>query len=246
MMEDERVSAVKHLLSEYVRSPSLKHIRDPYSLAKLAGEIVKRIDQRSSIWGKWDGQREVLIKSAVGCWVPIDDLRDFLNEMPGPRLTSTDIGQRLKAAELESYESSKEELQAGCLAIYETERAAGTELPAIIQRLREHVDLEEDRLRVEQQERYRKFQEDEQTERERRLLSGADCGWTQLGKLECWHCRANGRTYRLSQTEDKMWELHQVRTLTEDEEGAYIGRYKGRRVASKAIEQVAYQFEPRW
>jgi hypothetical protein len=40
MAEDERVWAVKELLFDYVKSPSLRHIRDPYSVSRLAQEIV--------------------------------------------------------------------------------------------------------------------------------------------------------------------------------------------------------------
>lgn len=32
MREDERISTVKELLFAYVKSPSLRHIRDPYSV----------------------------------------------------------------------------------------------------------------------------------------------------------------------------------------------------------------------
>jgi len=95
MREDERIWAVKELLFDYVKSPSLRHIRDPHSLIKLAQEIVRRIDRGNAIWKKWDGQREVLLKSAIGCWIPVEDMRDFLNRMPGPPLTTTDVAQRL-------------------------------------------------------------------------------------------------------------------------------------------------------
>jgi outer membrane autotransporter protein len=36
MKEDDRVWAVRQLVSDYVRSPSLKHIRDPYAVGRLA------------------------------------------------------------------------------------------------------------------------------------------------------------------------------------------------------------------
>lgn len=97
MKEDDRVSAVREIFFEYVKSPSLQHIRDPHSIIRLAQEIVRSIDRGNSVWRKWDGQREILLKSALGCWIPIVDLRVFLNCMPGPRLTSTDVIQRLKA-----------------------------------------------------------------------------------------------------------------------------------------------------
>jgi hypothetical protein len=130
MKEDERIWAVKALLFEYVKSPSLRHIRDPHFVTKLAQDIVKRIDRE---------------KSAVGCWIPIEDLRQFLNQMPGPRLTTTDVAQRLRVLEDEGHhEYPREEFQAGCLALYDKEKVEGTELPAIIGLLRDHVEHEEE------------------------------------------------------------------------------------------------------
>lgn len=247
MREDERVWAVKDLLSDYVKSPSLRHIRDSYSLNKLAREIVKRIDQGNSVWRKWDGQREILLKSALPCWIPIEDMRDFLNQMPGPSLTMTDVAQRLKAFEEEEYYSfPNEELQAGCRALYDKERHEGTELPAIIGLLRDYVEREEERLNGEQQARYRQRQEEDRIAREQRLLSGADCRWTQLQKSPMWYCRSNGRTYRLSPTKDKMWNLHRVTSVSDEEAGGFIGKYQRRGDATKVIAQIAYQPEPRW
>jgi hypothetical protein len=83
MPEDERLQAIKHLLFNYVRSPSLRHIRDPHALIVLANEIMRVVDGRNSVWLKWDERREKLVKSAVGCWIPFDDLRNFLNGLPG-------------------------------------------------------------------------------------------------------------------------------------------------------------------
>ena len=154
--------------------------------------------------------------------------------------------QRLKAVEEELCEFAHDDLRAGCLALYQREKAEGTELPAIVQLLRDHMDAEEDRLHAEQQERYRQSREQEQTQREQRLLSGADCTWTQLRTSKAWHCRANGRTYRLSPTKDGMWHLYRVRTVAEDEEGALIGKYQRRGDATKIVAQMAYQPEPKW
>jgi hypothetical protein len=242
MRDDERVQGVRELLFEYVRSPSLRHIRDPHSLLKLAQAIVKRVDQGNSIWKKWDGQRELIAKSAVRCWIPTEDLRDFLNRMPGPPLTTTDVAQRLKAFEEEDrYEFADEEHQAGCLAIFANEKAAGTELPAIIQLLREHVEREDVRIFDERQERYRQVREQDREAREQRLLSGADCTWTQLRNSLHWYCRANGRTYRLSPTKDKRWHLYRVKTTSDDEEGGLVGKYQRRGDATKVVAQIAYQ-----
>jgi hypothetical protein len=245
MREDERVWAVKELLFDYVKSPSLRHIRDPHSVIRLAQEIVRRIDRGNSIWQKWDGQRELLLKSALCCWIPVADMRDFLNAMPGPPLTMTDVAQRQKALE-EEHDYPKEELQAGCLAIYDKEKAEGTELPAIIQLLRDYLEKEEDRLRVERQESYRRWRQEHREAREQRLRSGADCGWTQLHKSPHWYCRMNGRTYRASPTKDQMLNLYRVNSTSDDEQGNLIGKYRGRADATKVIKQMAYQSEPRW
>jgi len=247
MAEDDRIWAVKELLFDYVKSPSLRHLRDPHSVHKLALEIVRRIDRGNSIWKKWDGQREALVKSALPCWIPVEDLRIFLAAMPGPSLTTTDVAQRLKAFEEEQYaEYPNEELREGCVSLYDKEKAEGTELPAIIGLLRDFVEREEERLRIEREQRYQHFREEDRIAREQRLLSGADCRWTQLQKSPNWYCRANGRTYRLSPTKDKMWTLHRVTSLTTEEPGGFVGKYQRRGDATKVIGQIAYQPEPRW
>jgi hypothetical protein len=246
MGEDEHLWGVKELLFDYVKSPSLRHIRDPHSVVRLAQEIVKRIDQGNSIWRKWDGQREVLLKSAVGCWTPIEDMRDFLNGMPGPQLTATDVAQRLRAFEDEEHTYPNEELQAGCVALYKKEKTESTELPAIIGLLRDHIESEEERLYAERQQEWQRRREEDRLAREERLLSGADCNWTQLQKSQHWYCRANGRTFRLSPTKDKMWHLYRVKSVSDEEEGYVIGKYKARGDASKVVKENAYQPEPRW
>jgi hypothetical protein len=203
------------------------------------------VNGRNSIWLKWDEQREKLVKSAVGCWIPLDDLRDFLNKLPEPALTTTDVTQRMRAFEDEDYFSyPKEELQPGCLTIYEREKANGTELPAIIGLLRDHVEREEERLRIEQKERYEQSRETERIAREQRLLSGADCKWTQLAKSPDWHCRTNGRLYRLSLTKDKM-NLYRADSV-DSPNGSLIGKYQNRGDAAKVVAQVAYQPDPLW
>ncbi len=246
MKEDERIWVVKEILFDYVKSPSLRHIRDPHSVVKLAQEIVRRIDRGTSIWRKWNDPRELLLKSALRCWVPMGDLRDFLNLIPGPQLTMSDVTQRFRAFEDEEREYGKDEFQAGCLAIYEKEKAEGTELPAIIQLLRDYVECEEDRLRTEQNESYLRRKEEERVAREQRLLSGADCKWTQHQKSVHWYCRMNGRTYRLSPSGDKRWDLYRVQSVSDHEKAPLLGKYGGRADATKAIAKIAYEPEPRW
>jgi len=48
MSDDDRHHAVRALLFDYVRSPSLRHLRDPHSLGKLAKDIMRAVDRESS------------------------------------------------------------------------------------------------------------------------------------------------------------------------------------------------------
>jgi hypothetical protein len=244
-MDDDRVEVVRRQIFEHLKSPSLKHIRDGWAVDKLAREIIRQLDRRSALWAKWEGEREALCKAAAGCWIPIEDLRDCLNRMDGPGLTSTDVAQRLRAIHEEPYAHyPNEDLREGCLAIYEREKAEGTDLPAIVGALQEHVEREEERLRRELHERYRRQQEEARQALEQRFLSGADCKWTPIGRSKELYCRVNGRTYRLAPTTNKKLRLCRIASL-EDEEGTLIGIYGSRRDVTKILEQVAYQPELR-
>jgi hypothetical protein len=243
-MEDDRVEIVRRQIFAYLKSPSLKHIRDGWAVEKLARDIIRRLDRRSALWAKWEGERETLCKAAAGSWIPIEDLRDCLNRMDGPRLTSTDVTQRLRAFYEEPYAHyPNEELREGCLAIYEREKAEGTDLPAIVGALQEHVEREEERLRRELHVRYRRQQEEAREALEQRYLSGADCKWTSIRGSKELYSRINGRTYRLTSTADKRLRLFRVASI-EDKDGIPIGTYGSRREVTKALEQVAYEPEP--
>jgi hypothetical protein len=121
----------------------------------------------------------------------------------------------------------------------------GTELTAIIGRLAEHVEAEEERLRLERDARYKSMREKERLAAEQRLLSGADCKWTHLKKSPECFCRANGRTYRLTPTKDKRWMLYRVDGLSPDDKGNLVGTYGGRSDASKVVAKIAYETEYR-
>jgi hypothetical protein len=69
MAEDERAYVIRELLLDFVRSPSLRHLRDPHSIDKLITTILRRLDVQQGIWRKWDGQRELIVKSALACWI---------------------------------------------------------------------------------------------------------------------------------------------------------------------------------
>jgi hypothetical protein len=244
MPSDKRRGQVRELLVEYTRSPSLQHIRDPYSIDVLAQRIMRAVDGPYTMWRRWTGPREELLKAASTCWIPTDDLRDFLNEMPGPPLTSTDVAQRLRAYLEEDYSPyPKEELREACVALYERERALGTELPAIVGAIQEFVELESERLRVQREADWRRRSEEARLALEQKFLSGADCKWTPINRSADLYCRINGRAYRLSPTKDKRWKLSRIASL-EDQEGKEVGLYQYRRDANKALAEAAFQPEP--
>lgn len=137
-----------------------------------------------------------------------------------------------------------EDLKESCLALYRAEKAAGTEFIAIVGALGEHVEREEERLRQEQEARYRQFREEEKARVLGRFHAGADIGWTDIGRRGSIFSRRNGRLFRADQDKDKRWRLYRVEG-TEDT-GKNIGTYLTRRDATKAVEKIAYEPEPRW
>ena len=94
---DERFSIIKTLLLKHISQPSERQVRDGLAVYMLTREIVERLDHRTGIWRKWNEERESLLKSAAQCWIPIGDMRTYLNEMPGPELTRMDVAQRTRA-----------------------------------------------------------------------------------------------------------------------------------------------------
>lgn len=246
MEEDERIRTVQSLLFRHVSSRSQRHVRDVWAIHLLAKEIVDKLDHREGIWRKWNEPREALVKAATECWIPIEDLREYLNGMPGPPLTRMDVAQRLRAFQDDEYGSPpNEELKVGCLAIFEREKAEGTEVPAIIGAITEWVGQEELRQWHEREAARQKEIEEDRAALEQRLLSGADCKWTPVNKSAEVYCRTNGRTYRLARTSDKTLELHRIKAL-EDPQGLLIGTYRTRAEATKVIAEAAYLPEPRF
>lgn len=117
-------------------------------------------------------------------------------------------------------------------------------MPAIIGALREHIELEEERLSREREEARLRYLAEERLRAQQRFMAGADCGWRKLDGLDGFFCRRNGRTYKATQGTDKRWSLFRV-TEPEDK-GAIVGTYQGRWDANKALERIAYGPEPAW
>ena len=245
MYDNERALAIRSLLFEYVRSPSLRHLRDPHSIDSLVKRIIQIVDRQPSVWRKWEGEREALLRAAAECWIPVEDLRLFLNGLPGQQLTATDVEQRLRAIHSEPYANYPDDrLRAGCLELYNREVAEGTEMPAVIGALQEFGENEGNCLRQEAATAYREHQRTEREALESRFLSGADCKWTPVGGSKALYIRKNGRAYRLSPAKDKRWDLFRIGTV--NDLGKPVGNYNSRGDASKALANLAYAPEPRW
>jgi hypothetical protein len=223
---------------------SLRHIRDFEQIRKLATRIVTRPDGPSGVWRKWLPDRDALIREAVDCWVPIEDLRSTLNEMPGPPLTTSDVTGRLVALWEEGLDRPDEAFKFECEELYAREKSAGTELRAIVAIMDDWIGEQIRRQMNADFEERRRRRAESRDAAEQIFLSGADCNWTQIGASPNSYCRMNGRIYRLSRAPDKKLEVHRVQSM-DDDTGRLIGRYQGRPEATKAVEQVAYQPEPR-
>ena len=175
----------------------------------------------------------------------MEDLLAILNTLPGPPLTLTVVKQRLRALWEEPFSAYPiDELQASCLAIYEAEKAAGTEMSAIVGALQEHIEQEEVRLRRESDVRNQQRREEDRLRREQRFLSGADCGWTSVDRSRALYSQLNGRAFRIEQEKDKRWRLYRVTSV--EDKGVLLGTYLGRGDANKVLQKLAYEPEPRW
>ncbi len=97
MPDDPRRGEIVRLPLDYVRSPSLAHIRQPEQLQKLALRILLQVDGPTSQWRKWSLQREAMAMAALPCWLPEKDLCEGLNQLPRPPLTTADVVQRMEA-----------------------------------------------------------------------------------------------------------------------------------------------------
>jgi hypothetical protein len=251
MAEDERLHQIVRLLNQYSARPPLKFPTDA-EIPKLARKLLDTIDGPMSFWNKWGKDREEIVKRAAEVWVPLDDLREALNKLPGERLTPTDVEQRVHALRYEHSGYTRgpdEELKEGSFAAYAEEKAEGTEFIAILGWLEEWTWGADERLRRKQEEERRQHIEQEKRNAEARLRSGADCPWTAAAALAGLYCRKNARLFRLK-TLDKAesalapkFEVLEVKSF-EDKRGSLIGRYRTRSDASKAVLEVAYK--PQW
>ena len=242
MISEERRSARKSVLHDYMQSPSLQHLRDYQSINKLATQILSTLVPERVVWTKWSQDREAIVRAAAPCWIPLGELQAHLNSMPGTELTRTDVAQRIRAFEEDEsrYDFADPEHQAGCLQIYDAEMAQGTELIAIIGQIREFVAAEDERTRLEREAHWKALQQQERQALQARLVSGADCKWSALNGSKALYCRINGRLFKLSNVADKRFVLERVSSF-DDPKGVVIGTYHNRTDVTQVLRSVPFQ-----
>jgi hypothetical protein len=251
MTEDQRFHEIIRLLHQYSARPPLKFPTDA-ELPALAKKILKAATGPTSLWAKWDKDRDELARRAAEVWAPLEDLRTALNTLPGEPLTCIDVEQRLYAIRSEhggySY-GPEEELKNAALTAYAEEKAKGTEFIAMLGWLEEWMwGAGENLRRKRDKERQEQIEQDKRNA-EARLRSGADCPWTAAAGLADLHCRKNARLFRLKALEraasplSPKFEVFEVKSVDE-KRGVPIGRYRTRSDASKAVLEVAYK--PEW
>lgn len=243
MSREKQISTVIRLVREHTNSPSLRHIRDYKMIETLAVRIVDEVHNPSGVWTKWYPHREELIRAAAPTWIPDTDLRDALQELPGPKLTMADVSQRLKVVQEELSSWPDDAFRDACLELYRRERQAGTEMIAIAGAIRDYIEQAETERREAREQRWKAQKEADRLALEARFLSGADCGWTPVnGSTSVW-CRRNGRGYRLERRKDGRQDM--FRSDGVDDRGFLVGTYGTRADASKAVKVLAYQPDAR-
>ncbi|WP_075632293.1 hypothetical protein [Novacetimonas hansenii] len=251
MSDEQRLHEIIYLLRQYSARPPLKFPTEA-EIPKLARRILETAKGPKSLWTKWSSDREDVIKRAADVWIPLDDLREALNVLPGENLTATDVEQRLNAvrSELGGYTRGPDEtLKEEAFTAYATEKAKGTEFIALLGWMEDWMWGAEEILRRKQTEERQRRIAQERRQAEARLRSGADSPWTGASGFPDLYCRKNARLFRLKGLNKDTsplaakFEVFEVKSF-EDKRGVLIGRYRTRSDASKAVLEVAYN--PEW
>jgi len=176
MTNDERASHIRRLLWEQAH-PTLRRM-DHDRITKLAEQILQ-VATSCGLWSKWTPDREAIAERAADVWVPMGELRDSLNDLPGPQLTKVDVEQRIRALREQPYRNyPTPELEAEAYVVFAEEKARGTEFIAILGYLEDWQLGSEERLRQKAEKERRERVAREKQHAETRLRNGADCPWT--------------------------------------------------------------------
>ena len=145
MTYNDRASDIRSLLWQHAH-PTLRNM-DHDRIAKLAEQILRVATDRG-LWAKWSPDREEIAERAANLWIPLEDLKEALNTLPGPPLTKVDVEQRVRDFREKQYGSyPKSEMEADALAAFVEEKARGTEFIAVLGHMEEWYWGAEERLR---------------------------------------------------------------------------------------------------
>jgi len=215
-------------------------------IAKLTDEILQIVARRG-VWTKWGKDREEIAQRAADICIPMEDLRQALNAMPGPELTKVDVEQRIRDMREAPYGGGNppDSLEAEAFAVFAEEKAKGTEFIAILGYMEDWYLGATERLRLKAEKEQRERIAEEKRIAEARLRNGADCPWTAAAGAPDLHCCKNGRLYRLHALKntgkfEPAFEVLRVDHLGA-KRGRTVGRYRTRGDATKAVANVAYQ-----
>lgn len=90
---------------------------------------------------KWQGKRGALLRAAAAYWIPIENLRRLLNSLRGPKLTVTDIAQRLERSTCSPMAVVRASGYGwAALSFTSAKSPEGTEVPAVIGALQVFVE----------------------------------------------------------------------------------------------------------
>jgi hypothetical protein len=180
----------------------------------VAQRIIRELDRRTST--KWNEPRVALLKSAQECWIPHDELLNWLNALAGESLTVTDLGARMADMSPGPYSyrfaDGEPDNRADCIRVYHREKSAGTAIDAMLQTIHDEVVWPNKEKACEQASQNR-------LENLRQVVaSGKDCGFFKglddARKLD-WHGRRGGQLYRLSRS-GAVYELFAVDALGDE------------------------------
>jgi hypothetical protein len=193
------------------------------------------------VWSKWSDDRTEIARTAVTVWLPLDDLRDFLNRLPGPKLTEMDVYERLRWIEDNEHwmSSPPDELREECFTRYDKEKAKGTEFIAIVHALSEWMSGAREEFYRQAREQHAR---DLALQDDKNIRSGKDwpkgIGWRRAIGLPGLYCRRAGRLFR--------YHEGTVTELTEPEatHGVVLGQFPKPYAAARHVYYLAVHNKP--
>ncbi len=134
MAEDDRIHEIMRMLYVFSARPPLKFPSEA-EIPQIARRLFEAARGPKSLWTKWSKERDDIAQRAAEVWVPLEDLREALNMLPGEALTATDVEQRIIALRQEAGgfgHGPDDTLKEESFKAYGEERTKGTEFIAAL------------------------------------------------------------------------------------------------------------------